>query len=246
MTKEEFLGIASHELRTPLTTIKANIQLSMRNLKSAIQQNKDIPVHALEKMNAAYEMLGRADYHIAILNRLVGDMLDVSRIQSGKLQHHMYEAPCDLLAILCKAVQEQQKEVPNRRIVFEAQANEAVMIFADPNRIHQVITNYLSNALKYSAPEKPILVRLDLEGQLAHVCVRDEGQGLSEEEQKRVWECFYQSPEVRVLSGPGVGLGIGLSVNKAIIEQYHGQVGMSSRRGEGSTFWFTLPLICQE
>jgi signal transduction histidine kinase len=72
--------------------------------------------------------------------------------------------------------------------------------------------------------------------------VRDYGQGLSEEDQRQVWECFYQSPDVKVLSGSGVGLGLGLYLNRTLIEHHHGQVGVESTPGKGSTFWFSLPL----
>ena len=77
------------------------------------------------------------------------------------------------------------------------------------------------------------------------VAVRDEGPGLSSEEQKRIWECFYQSEHVKVVSGSGVGLGLGLYISQTIIERHYGQTGVDSTPGTGSTFWFTLPLVQQ-
>jgi signal transduction histidine kinase len=121
-------------------------------------------------------------------------------------------------------------------------ATETIPILADPDRIGQVLTNYISNALKYSEATKPVEVQLTCEGQVACIAVRDEGPGLSNEEQQRVWECFYQAPDIKVLSGSGVGLGLGLYISQTIIQRHHGQVGVQSTPGKGSTFWFTLPI----
>lgn len=241
---EEFLGIASHELRTPLTTIKANVQLAKRRLKALMLPGQTDS--AAEKAGMATEMLVRAERQINVLNRLVGDMIDISRIKTGKLQMHLRQEPCNLLSIVQEVTQEQQKANPARIIDMVLPAGEKVAVLADPDRIGQVLTNYLTNALKYSVADKPVEVHLLVEDHNARVVVRDEGQGLSQEEQQQVWQCFYQARDVTVLSGSGVGLGLGLHISQTIIELHQGQVGVESVVGQGSTFWFTLPLVQQE
>lgn len=243
---EEFLGIASHELRTPLTTIKANIQLTQRRLNLALRQSEAVPEDILEKMQAAQDMLARAERQVGVLNRLVGDLIDISRIQTGKLQLHLRQKPCDLIEIVRDAVNEQRKATPARTISLDMPTDREVSVIVDPDRIAQVITNYMSNALKYSAADKPVAVRLVVEQkgkkQVALVSVRDEGPGLSEYGKQHIWERFYQEEGVKVLSGSSVGLGLGLHISRTLIERHGGRVGVESTPGKGSTFWFLLPL----
>lgn len=235
---EEFLGLASHELRTPLTSVKANIQLALRRLKSGMEQ----PEGVLDKVDAAQTMLTRAERQVGVLNRLISDMVDISRIQSGRLQLQVHEEACDLVPIVLEAVQEKQLAQPSRTINTTISPDTVVPVMADHDRITQVVGNYLANALKYSAVDQSIDVSMAIEGSNVRIMVRDYGQGLSEEDQRLVWECFYQSPHVKVLSGSGVGLGLGLYLNRTLLVHHHGQVGVESTPGEGSTFWFSLPL----
>ena len=244
---EEFLGIASHELRTPLTTIKANVQLAKRRLKTVAAE--PISEATANKVDASHEMLSRAERQVGVLNRLVGDLIDISRIQTGKLQLHLRKEPSDLVQIISETVQEQQKAFPNRTLILSLPfSNEPLPAIADADRIAQVVINYLTNALKYSASDKPVVISLSQEKDthgmnIARLAVQDEGPGLSLEEQQRIWECFYQSDSVKVVSGSGVGLGLGLYISQTIIERHHGQTGVTSTPGVGSTFWFTLPLV---
>src|SRR5262249_50612988 len=107
----------------------------------------------------------------------------------------------------------------------------------------QVVTNLLTNALKYSRAESPVEVGVHREGHLGRVWVRDHGRGIPEHEQARLWERFYRIPGMEVRYGSGVGLGLGLFISKTIIEQHGGHVGVHSTPGQGATFWFSLPLI---
>ena len=104
------------------------------------------------------------------------------------------------------------------------------------------MTNYLTNALKYSPAEQPVVVGLDVADHLARVWVRDQGPGLPPEEQAQIWEPFHRVQGIKDQGGTGVGLGLGLYICRTIIERHQGQVGVESAPGHGSTFWFTLPL----
>ncbi len=108
------------------------------------------------------------------------------------------------------------------------------------------MSNYLSNALKYSEADKEVLVSVEQINTQVRVSVRDEGPGLTPAQQQRIWERFYRAPGIEVKSGSGVGLGLGLHISQMIIERLGGQVGIQSEPGKGSTFWFTLPIAEQE
>jgi signal transduction histidine kinase len=113
---------------------------------------------------------------------------------------------------------------------------------ADPERIGQVVTNYLTNAFRFSSENRPVDVRVQLQGRVALVSIRDGGPGLSAADQERVWDRFYQSASIERLPGSDAGLGLRLYICRMIVEQHQGKVGVESSVGNGSTFWFTLPL----
>jgi len=237
---DEFLGVVGHELRTPLTAINGNIQLAERQLKKSINDDGTYADDLASKLELVQNLLDRAGRQVKLQNRLVGDLLDVSSIQANKIA--LKPEPCDLASIVREAVQDQSQLIPTRIIRLQMPAEATVPVVADLDRIGQVITNYLSNALKYSPADLPVEVSLVVEGKMARVSVRDEGPGLSAEEQQSIWERFYQVERIKAQSGSAGGLGLGLHICRTIIEQHQGQVGVQSAPGEGSTFWFTLPL----
>ncbi|MEO8972311.1 MAG: PAS domain-containing sensor histidine kinase, partial [Ktedonobacteraceae bacterium] len=233
---DEFLGMASHELKTPLTAINGYISLAKDHLATI----SDCPTITNADLAPVREMLQRAERHGDLMHRLVNDLLDVSRILGGKL--HYDQKPCDLSAIVRDIVKDQSRIVPERVIYLKIPVGQEVPIFADADRIGQVVMNYLTNAFKYSPLDKPIEVRLQREKGYARVIVCDNGPGLSSTEQERIWQRFYQSGEIEVQNGTDSGLGLGLHICRTIIEHHHGQIGVDSTPSQGSSFWFTLPL----
>ena len=167
------------------------------------------------------------------LNRLVSELLDTSRIQAGQLQ--LDRKPVDLARIVRMTVEEQRHAFPERIIALSLPEGP-LSVFADADRIGQVVTNYLTNALKYSQEDRPVEIGVQVEGQQARVWVRDQGPGIPQDAQVHLWERFHRVPGIEVQSGSGIGLGLGLHISKTIIEYHQGQVGVQSVPGEGSTF----------
>ena len=236
---DEFLGIASHEIRTPLTSIKANIQLVQRQLKRLVKENSFINADLVQRLEPMQNMLERASRQVEVQNRLVSDLLDVSRIYADKLELRI--ELCDITALVHRTASDQAHIVAPRLIHLES-ISESLYVMADADRLEQVLTNYLSNALKYSESSRPVAVYLEQSGYSVRVSVRDEGPGLTPMQQQQIWERFYRAEGIEVKTGSGVGLGLGLHICRTIIERQGGQVGVESTLGKGSTFWFSLPL----
>jgi signal transduction histidine kinase len=159
-----------------------------------------------------------------------------------------HRAPCDLVALLRQQVEALRMAAPGRTIRLHVLPNgEAIIVEADADRIRQVVANYVTNALKYSPPHQPVDIFVQTHRGQTRVAVRDKGQGIPKAEQALVWELFHRVPGVaaqsRTTGLSGDGLGMGLHISKAIIEAHGGRVAVKSRVGQGSTFWFTLPLV---
>ncbi|MHB8595635.1 MAG: PAS domain-containing sensor histidine kinase [Ktedonobacteraceae bacterium] len=238
---DEFLGIVGHELRTPLTTIKGSIQLAKRNMLRVLTTQQSFSEDTDRYLHLISESLDRVERQVAMQNRLISDLLDTSRIHANQLKLTLAE--CDLLKLVGEVVDDQRFLNPARTIdLLMPDANE-VRVLADADRLRQVVQNYLSNALKYSAASTPVSLRIEQRGAEVYVLVVDQGPGLSPEEQQRIWTRFYRVAGIVDRSGSGVGLGLGLYICRTLIERQGGQVGLTSHVGAGSTFWFSLPLL---
>jgi signal transduction histidine kinase len=197
--------------------------------KTADEQHAKIEV-SLRDLELPLQQTGR-------LNRLVNDLLDTARIQSGRLALTLKLE--DLVDIVRATVEEHSQAFPERSIILHL-PEAPIIVSADAERISQVVANFLTNAFKYSREECPVEIGVEVEGSLARAWVRDRGPGLLPDYQAHIWERFYRVPGLEIQSGSGVGLGLGLHISKTIIEQHYGQVGVQSAPGQGSTFWFTL------
>jgi signal transduction histidine kinase len=239
---EAFVERAGHELKTPLASLQLGLQAAQHRLDRLIHQAEtgqaeDKEPQLLQRVQQYLEPLPQS---LTRLERLVRDLLDSTHLAAGSLELHRERA--DLRAIVAAAVEEQQARTPDRTICLQALPEQPVLVRADVQRIGQVVSHYLSNALKYSAEARPVEVGVAVGGQQGRVWVRDGGPGVPAGQQNSLWERFYRAPEIAVESGSGVGLGLGLYISRGLIEQHGGEVGVQSTPGLGSSFWFTLPL----
>lgn len=244
---DEFMSIASHELKTPLTSMKANIQLAEKRMKKAIVTVFSSDEFIARQLDPMIQMLETANIQGNRLSRLIIELLDMSRIQSGHLE--MQIVPCDLSKILKETIIETRMTWPEREIHISLPETRGIYIQADADRISQVISNFLSNAMKYSADSCPIEVKMTHSNGRVRVQVTDQGLGLSKEDQIRIWERFYrvqgtaeQTGSYENLRSSISGLGLGLYICKTIIERHNGRIGVESEPGQGATFWFEMPV----
>jgi two-component system CheB/CheR fusion protein len=220
--KDEFISIASHELKTPLTSLKAYVQLIDKTL------DKELHKEAGNYVKKAIEFTGK-------LERLISDLLDVSKIEAGKLQFTMEDFDFDKLVHDC--IEMTRHSAPDYEIVL--QGNSGAIVHGDKQRLEQVLLNYLSNAVKYSPRNKKVLVNVECSKEHVQVDVSDHGIGIPMELQGRIFERFFR---VNTASHQFQGLGIGLYISAEIIRRHNGKVWVESQEGEGSTFHFRLPV----
>lgn len=216
--KDEFIALASHELKTPLTTIKGYLQLLYKKEQDAV--------------NSLF--IGKTLDQVAKLNALIADLLDVSKIEAGKLQFNIEEF--DLRKVLLDVMETFPYSYKTHKIVFN-DPEEPCLVRADRLRIEQVIINLLTNAIKYSPNANLVEIFLEKRDGNVIVKIRDYGIGLKEQDKKLIFTRFYRAEGVVNVSG----LGIGLHLTKEIIDRHHGKIGVDSTFGEGSEFYFSLP-----
>jgi PAS domain S-box-containing protein len=243
---DQFFKMAAHDIQTPITALSGNVQLArtrLQHLEDALQTRGG---QELDLARAAAANIARLEANTTRLIRLVDLLFDVARARSGTLTLAL--VPCDVAVLVQEQVATQQAAAPGRSIDVDV-PGRPVVVLADADRLGQVLSNYLTNATKYSPDDQPVVVRLEVTEQGALVSVRDHGPGLPEEEQRRVWELYHRAPGVEVQSGTSAtrgSLGLGLYICKQLMELHlGGEVGVESAVGEGSTFWFRLPLAAE-
>jgi signal transduction histidine kinase len=191
---ETFVTMASHELKTPLTVMTLHQQWARRRLQRLKPQEAVYAPEVVQALHRNEQDLLGTEAQLKRQGRLINELLDVSRIQVGRLDLHL--EPGELQAIVRVVVEEQREAWPERSIQLYLPAEGTVPIEADPDRIGQVVTNFLTNALRYSAEDRPVEVGVYVEGQEGRVWVRDQGPGLPPEECEHIWERFYRAPGI--------------------------------------------------
>ncbi|MBI5409497.1 MAG: DUF3365 domain-containing protein [Nitrospirae bacterium] len=223
--KSDFIAKVSHELRTPLTSIKGAMdyltaKLSM--LSKTHGDTGDIPEFFDVIKNNADRLI-----------RMVNDTLDLERIESGMFD--LEQGDVSLLPLIKEVITGFQSLSGEKRITFKITSSPGIIVYADEERIRQVLINLLSNAIKHSPEETTINVAVRESAEKITVSVTDEGPGIAFELQEKIFDKFYTIDKRR-------GTGLGLAICKGIIEAHRGELGVISREGEkGSTFYFTLP-----
>lgn len=219
--KNEFISIASHELKTPIATLKGYTQI----LEQHLQKNKDPGVRLY---------ISKLSYQLDKLTKLVNDLLDVSKIQVGKLELHKENLE---ISKLVKEVVEDMQLNSKHKIVFKQQGERQIM--ADRDRISEVVTNLISNAIKYSPKSNKVLVQTIGNGNGVLISVQDFGIGISEKDKERIFERFFQA-DTRIRKSFS-GLGLGLYISSEIIRRHGGDIWVDSVKGKGTTITFKLP-----
>lgn len=220
--KDEFISIASHELKTPMTSIKGYIQLLERSLDKEDLETTRVRLHKVQNQ-------------VEKLNLLVADLLDISKIESGKLKFNKKYFSFDkILDHIIEVMQQANPEVE-----FLKKGQITTEIFGDEMRIEQVIINFITNAIKYAPDSDEVHITSELCGDEIYFSVRDFGIGMAKEHQQQIFDKFYRVEET---SERFQGLGIGLYICQEIIERHEGKIGVTSEPDKGSEFYFTIPL----
>lgn len=213
--KDQFIGFASHELRTPLTTLKGYMQLARMGSISP------------------QEAFNRVDRQVERLEAIIGDLLDISRIQAGKLE--LSPEQTSLASLVRESVE--LLDLSKHNFTITALPHD-VFVYVDRQKISQVLVNLLSNAIKYTPEGKRIIISASIVGQDAHLVVQDEGVGIEEKELKQIFSQFYR---VSTAENKGKGIGLGLFIAKEIVEAHFGKIWAESEPGKGSSFHVIFP-----
>jgi PAS domain S-box-containing protein len=221
--KDEFIGMASHELKTPITFLKGFTQLLIRKLKN---QGLPEPVAMLEKMET----------QIMRLNKLVSDLLDVSKIRAGKLDYAEETIAIDALV---HDIADTMQEFSTTHTITIHGASHAHIV-GDSDRLGQVFTNLINNAVKYSPQPGQVDIYITVSQNTVTVSVRDYGIGIPKEHQQKIFDRFYRVTDVH--DKPSSGLGMGLYISSEIVKRHGGRLWVESPENKGATFFVSLPV----
>lgn len=222
--REDIIGFVAHELRNPLS----NIVLCNELMKEALEE-KDFAEVA--------DLLSRSNNNVTRLNNMIAELYDATKINSGKLL--IRKTRCNLEEILKEAVQTISSMQPKYNIVVEGPTD--IIVEVDKDRIIQVITNYLSNGIKYSNGNPDVIIRVAKTPQDVTISVTDRGLGIAKQFLPKMFKRFFRAEKTKNIEG----LGLGLFLCKQIVTAHHGKVWAESQEEKGSTFYFSIPLTTE-
>lgn len=227
--KDEFVSIASHELRTPMTAVKSYLWLILNDNKTK------------ENVTQTQTYLSRAYQATERLINLVNDMLDVSRIESGRIK--LTPIKLDINEAISQVYEELLPRFEEKKLKFIFDKKSVPLVFADIDKTKQVLINLIGNAIKFTQESGVITVTCTPKGKFIQVDVRDNGSGISPEDQTKLFQKFSRIEISTTTSVQASGTGLGLYICKQIIEKMGGKIGLNSVVGKGSVFSFTLPIV---
>jgi len=220
--KKQFLSMVSHDLRTPLMSISLSLDLMISNKRGPLAPQIG-------------ETLKKTQTSLARLIDLVNELLELQKLESGKMQ---LDLKCVSASDVCALAKETLESMAARAgVQLKGPVGDAAL-FADEGRLIQVVTNLLSNAIKFSPRESTVTLSAAVDGDFVRVHITDQGPGIPEEQRTRLFQQFAQAKTKSHVSIKGTGLG--LAITKAIVEAHGGTVGVESELGKGSTFWFKI------
>lgn len=223
--REEFISLASHELNTPLTSLKMQTQMAQRKLHGP----QGLETEVVEKMINTY------DAQLQRLIRIVGDMLDISRIKSGKLE--LEKSQTDVSELVREVIERTSHKFQDHDVVINTDLQGPLVVSVDHFRFEQVVLNLFTNALKYGVG-RPVSVKVYRRNDRAVVEVEDQGIGIPQESLQRIFKRFERAVRSKEFSG----LGLGLYISQKIIEAHGGAIAVESTQGRGSTFRVEVPV----
>lgn len=223
--KTEFVSVAAHQLRTPLSAIKWTIRMILDGDVGEISEEQR-------------ELLEQTYISNERMIRLINDLLDVSRIEEGRLLYNQEDAQME--DVLDSVVENSQEMIRNKNVVLEINKKETPKVRIDKEKIGVVIQNLLENAVKYTEPGGKIKITLDNDEKNVIFKIEDSGVGIPKSQQDRIFTKFFRAENVTRMETDGTGLG--LYTIKNIVRAHKGQIWFESEENKGTTFYFTIPI----
>ena len=230
--KDDFVSVASHELRTPMTAIRSYVWMALHK--------SDIPLsQKLEKY------LYRTLISTERLINLVNDMLNVSRIEAGKVE--INPVSFDMTSLVKEVMDEVAAKADEKRLQIQILEHKVPNVFADPDKVHQVLLNLVGNALKFTYPGGIISIDFFTDGKMLEISVKDNGAGISKEDLSKLFHKFARLDNSYISISTSGGTGLGLYISNSLVEMMHGKIWANSEGvDKGTTVTFTLPVANEE
>jgi two-component system phosphate regulon sensor histidine kinase PhoR len=224
--RRDFISNISHDLRTPLASLKA--------LTETLRDG------ALQDPKAARRFLGRIEIEVDALTQMAGEVLELSRIESGQVPLQLKPVPAT--SLLISAADRMRAQAERAGLTLNLGPDqELIEVLADPPRLEQVLVNLIHNAVKFTHPGGVVLLAARAETGFVCFSVSDNGAGIPTDDLERIFERFYKADRAR----SGGGTGLGLSIARHLVEAHGGKIWAESREGQGSTFYFTIPIVAR-